>query len=79
MDYGICLPNFPEGASREGMTPPRRLSGLLVGGVDDHHILVGTEDARTRAHLDAILSLAWIGAKSSRFLATLIVSPSGTR
>lgn len=47
MDYGICLPNFPDGASREGMEAAaetaERLGWSAVWTTD--HVLVATEDA----------------------------------
>ena len=66
MDYGICLPNFPDGASREGMEAAaetaERLGWSTVWTTD--HILVPKKDAGDYGRIyDAILSLAWIGAK----------------
>lgn len=66
MDYGICLPNFPDGASREGMEAAaetaERLGWSAVWTTD--HILVATEDAAEYGRIyEALLSLAWIGAR----------------
>jgi len=66
MDYGICLPNFPDGASREGMEAAaetaERLGWSTVWTTD--HVLVPTADAPDYGRIyDAILSLVWIGAR----------------
>ena len=80
MDYGICLPNFPDGASREGMEAAaetaERLGWSTVWTTD--HLLVPTSDADDYGRIyDAILSLAWIGAKYStvRLGSSVIVVP----
>jgi probable F420-dependent oxidoreductase len=69
MDYGICLPNFPDGASREGVEAAaetaERLGWSTVWTTD--HLLVPTADADDYGRIyGAILSLAWIGAKYTR-------------
>ncbi len=69
MDYGLCLPNFRDGASREGMEAAtetaERLGWSTVWTTD--HILVPNADADDYGRIfDAILSLAWIGAKYAR-------------
>jgi probable F420-dependent oxidoreductase len=66
MDYGLCLPNFPAGASREGMEAgaetAERLGWSTVWTTD--HVLVATQDVVDYGRIyEAILSLAWIGAK----------------
>ena len=66
MDYGLCLPNFRAGASREGMEAAaetaERLGWTAVWTTD--HILVPTADADDYGQIyEAILSLAWIGAR----------------
>ena len=66
MDYGICLPNFPEGASLEGMEAAaetaERLGWSTVWTTD--HVLVPKKDAGDYGRIyDTILSLAWVGAK----------------
>jgi probable F420-dependent oxidoreductase len=66
MDYGICLPNFPDGASREGMEAAaetaERLGWSTVWTTD--HVLVPKADAPDYGRIyDALLSLAWIGAR----------------
>jgi alkanesulfonate monooxygenase SsuD/methylene tetrahydromethanopterin reductase-like flavin-dependent oxidoreductase (luciferase family) len=80
MDCGICLPNFPDGASREGMEAgaevAERLGWSTVWTTD--HVLVPTADAGDYGRIyEAILSLAWIGAKYSkvRLGTSLIVVP----
>src|SRR5688572_9425602 len=77
MDYGICLPNFPDGASREGMETAaetaERLGWSAVWTTD--HILVGSADGDDYGRIyEAILSLAWIGAKYAKVrLATSVL------
>jgi probable F420-dependent oxidoreductase len=66
MDYGLCLPNFRPGASREGMEAgaetAERLGWSTVWTTD--HVLVETADtAEYGRTYEAILSLAWVGAK----------------
>jgi probable F420-dependent oxidoreductase len=69
MDYGLCLPNFRDGASREGMEAAaevaERLGWSTVWTTD--HILVPTDDADDYGRIyEAILSLAWIGARYAK-------------
>jgi len=68
MDYGICLPNFPDGASREGMEAAAEAAerlGWSTAWTTDH-ILVANEDADDYGRIyEALLSLAWIGARYS--------------
>jgi probable F420-dependent oxidoreductase len=69
MDYGLCLPNFRDGASREGMEAAaavvERLGWSTVWTTD--HLLVPTKDADDYGRIyEAILSLAWIGARYSK-------------
>ncbi len=77
MDYGICLPNFPDGASREGIEAAaetaERLGWSTVWTTD--HVLIPTEDAEDYGRIyEAILSLAWIGAKYAKIrLATSVI------
>jgi probable F420-dependent oxidoreductase len=80
MDFGLALPNFPEGASREGLEGgaeiAERLGWSTVWTTD--HILVPTKDAGDYGRIyEAILSLAWIGAKYSqvRLGTSVIVIP----
>jgi probable F420-dependent oxidoreductase len=66
MDYGICLPNMPDGASREGMEAAtetaERLGWSTVWTTD--HILVPEANAGDYGRIyEALLSLAWIGAR----------------
>jgi probable F420-dependent oxidoreductase len=69
MDYGLALPTFPEGASREGIEAgaeiTERLGWSTVWTTD--HILVPTADAGDYGRIyEAILTLAWIGAKFTK-------------
>lgn len=66
MDYGLCLPNFRDGASGEGMEAGAetalRLGWSTVWTTD--HVLVPTSAADDYGtNFDAIEVLAWIGAK----------------
>ena len=66
MDYGLCLPNYPDGASTEGIEAAasvvERLGWSTVWTTD--HVLVPHEDASEYGHIyDAILTLAWVGAR----------------
>jgi probable F420-dependent oxidoreductase len=69
MDFGLALPNFPDGASREGMDAgaeiAERLGWSTVWTTD--HILVPTADSGDYGRIyEALLSLAWIGARYSK-------------
>jgi probable F420-dependent oxidoreductase len=69
MDYGLCLPNFPEGASPEGIEAAaevaERLGWSTVWTTD--HILVGHDAARDYGRIyEAIMTLAWVGARHAR-------------
>jgi probable F420-dependent oxidoreductase len=69
MDYGLALPNFPDGATREGMEAgaelAERLGWSAVWTTD--HVLVPKADAGDYGRIyEAILSLAWIGARYSK-------------
>jgi probable F420-dependent oxidoreductase len=69
MDYGLCLPNFRAGASPEGMEAAtetaERLGWSTVWTTD--HVLVATADADDYGRtFEALLSLAWIGARHAR-------------
>ncbi|HEY0443610.1 MAG TPA: TIGR03619 family F420-dependent LLM class oxidoreductase [Candidatus Limnocylindrales bacterium] len=77
MDYGICLPNFPDGASREGIEAAadaaERLAWSTVWTTD--HVLVEAASAAEYGRIyDAILTLAWVGARFATVkLATSII------
>jgi probable F420-dependent oxidoreductase len=80
MDYGLCLPNFPAGASGEGMIAAAEVAARFdfstVWTTD--HVLVDHESGDDYGHIyDAILALAWIGARVStvRLGTSVIVVP----
>jgi len=80
MDFGLALPNFSDGASREGIGAgaeiAERLGWSTVWTTD--HILVPTADAIEYGQIyEAILSLAWIGARYSnvRLGTSVVVIP----
>jgi probable F420-dependent oxidoreductase len=66
MDYGLALPNFPDGASPEGIEAAaevaERLGWSTVWTTD--HVLVNHAAAPEYGRIyEAILTLAWIGAR----------------
>jgi probable F420-dependent oxidoreductase len=66
MDYGLCLPNFTDGASPEGIEAAaevaERLGWPTVWTTD--HVLVKQESADEYGRIyEAILTLAWVGAR----------------
>ena len=66
MDYGFCLPNFPAGASAEGIDAAaetaERLGWSTVWTTD--HVLVPRDAADDYGRIyEAILTLAWVGAR----------------
>jgi probable F420-dependent oxidoreductase len=80
MDFGICLPNFPDGASPEGIDAAaevaQRLGWSTVWTTD--HVLVPGDSADDYGHIyDAILTLAWVGARHAnvRLATSVIVVP----
>jgi probable F420-dependent oxidoreductase len=80
MDYGLCLPNFPAGASPEGIEAgaavAERLGWSTLWTTD--HLLVPDDAADEYGHIyEAILTLAWIGARhpTVRLATSVIVVP----
>jgi probable F420-dependent oxidoreductase len=80
MDYGLCLPNFPAGASPEGIEAgadvAERLGWSTVWTTD--HISVPGAAASEYGHIyEAILTLAWVGARhpGMRLASSVIVVP----
>ena len=66
MDFGICLPNFPEGSSGDGIDAAaeaaERLGWSTVWTTD--HVLVDKASAAEYGRIfEAILTLAWVGAR----------------
>jgi probable F420-dependent oxidoreductase len=80
MDYGICLPNFPDGASPEGIEAAAEAAerhGWSTVWTTDH-VMVPHEAAADYGRIyDAILTLAWVGARhpSLRLATSVIVVP----
>jgi probable F420-dependent oxidoreductase len=69
MDYGLCLPNFPAGASPEGIEAGAEIAeGLGWSTVwTTDHVMVPHEDADDYGRIyEAILTLAWVGARRPR-------------
>lgn len=77
MDYGLCLPNFLDGASPEGIDAAagvaERLGWSTVWTTD--HILVPNADASDYGRIyEAIVTLAWVGSRYTRIrLATSVI------
>jgi probable F420-dependent oxidoreductase len=66
MDFGLCLPNFRDGASPEGIEAAAEVSERLGWSTvwTTDHVLVPRENAETYGNVyDAILTLAWVGAR----------------
>ena len=77
MDYGICLPNFTDGASPEGIDAAAEVAerlGWSTAWTTDH-VLVPGDSSDDYGHIyDAILTLAWVGARHPRIrLATSVI------
>ena len=66
MDYGICLPNFPAGASSDGIEAAAAVAerwGWSTVWTTDH-VMVPDSAAAEYGHIyEAILTLAWVGAR----------------
>ena len=80
MDYGLCLPNFPAGASPEGIEAgaavAERLGWSTVWTTD--HLIVPADAAGEYGRIfEAILTLAWVGARHPglRLGSSVIVVP----
>jgi probable F420-dependent oxidoreductase len=80
MDYGLCLPNFPAGASAEGIEAgaevAERLGWSTVWTTD--HLVVPHDAEGDYGHIyEAILTLAWVGARhpAIRLGTSVIVVP----
>jgi probable F420-dependent oxidoreductase len=66
MDYGIALPNFPSGASPEGIDAAAEVADRLGwhGVWTTDHVLVNRASTAEYGRIfEAILSLAWVGAR----------------
>jgi probable F420-dependent oxidoreductase len=80
MDFGICLPNFPDGASPDGIDAAAEVAerlGWSTAWTTDH-VLVPTDSIEDYGHIyDAILTLAWVGARhpNVRLATSVIVVP----
>ena len=77
MDYGLCLPNFPEGASPEGIEAAAEVAerlGWSTVWTTDHVLVPRDNDAEYGRIYEAILTLAWVGARHPRVrLATSVI------
>ena len=80
MDYGLCLPNFRAGASPEGIEAAAEVAARLGWSTvwTTDHVLVGQDAADEYGHIyEAILTLAWVGARhpAIRLGTSVIVVP----
>jgi probable F420-dependent oxidoreductase len=80
MDYGICLPNYPSGASPDGVEAAAATAEALGWSTvwTTDHVVVDRENAEGYGRIfDAILTLAWVGARhpSVRLGTSVIVVP----
>jgi len=80
MDFGICLPNFPDGASPEGIDAAADVAAHLGWSTawTTDHVLVPRDGAADYGRIyEAILTLAWVGARhpSLRVATSVIVVP----
>jgi probable F420-dependent oxidoreductase len=69
MDYGICLPNMPDGSNPEGIDAAaavaEKLGWSTVWTTD--HVLVNRASAADYGRIfEAILTLAWVGARHTK-------------
>jgi len=66
MDYGLCLPNFPAGASPEGIEAAAAVAVQLGWSTvwTTDHVIVPADAAADYGHIyEALLTLAWVGAR----------------
>jgi probable F420-dependent oxidoreductase len=80
MDYGLCLPNFPAGASPEGIDAGAAVAVELGWSTvwTTDHLVVPTDAADDYGRIyEAILTLAWVGARHPvlRLGSSVIVVP----
>src|SRR4051812_37493101 len=80
MDYGLCLPNFPAGASPEGIDAAADAAerlGFSTVWTTDHVLVPRSASADYGQIYEAILTLAWVGARypTVRLGTSVIVVP----
>jgi probable F420-dependent oxidoreductase len=69
MDYGICLPNFPAGSSPEGIDAAAEVAerlGWSTCWTTDHVLVDHANEGEYGRIYEAILTLAWVGARHAR-------------
>ena len=69
MDYGLCLPNFPDGASGEGIEAAADVAerlGWSTVWTTDHVIVPHANEGEYGLIYEALLTLAWVGARHPR-------------
>jgi probable F420-dependent oxidoreductase len=80
MDFGLCIPNFPAGASPEGIDAAAEVAervGMSTVWTTDH-VLVPRDAADDYGRIyEALLTLAWVGARRPgvRLATSVIVVP----
>jgi probable F420-dependent oxidoreductase len=80
VDYGICLPNFPAGASPEGLEAATEVAerlGWTTVWTTDHLVVPHAAESDYGRIYEAILTLAWVGARHPdvRLATSVIVVP----
>lgn len=66
MDFGICLPNFPDGSNPDGIDAAAEAAGRLGWSTlwTTDHVLVDKASAAEYGRIfEAILTLAWVGGR----------------
>jgi probable F420-dependent oxidoreductase len=69
MDYGLCLPNFPTGASPDAIDAAAGVAetlGFSTVWTTDHVLVPESAAADYGQIYEAILTLAWVGARYQR-------------
>ena len=80
MDFGLCLPNFRDGSSAEGLDAAAEVAerfGWSTVWTTDHVIVPHATEAEYGRVYEAILTLAWLGARHQtvRLGTSVIVVP----
>lgn len=66
MDYGLCLPNFRDGATPDGIDAGAEVAtrlGWSTVWTTDHVLVPSADESEYGRIYDALVTLAWIGAR----------------